>query len=85
MFVTVTKNLFYVHSQEFLAGVGIVHRDLASRNILMTDGKYLKVADFGLSREMKELYVSQCCTDLPYRWMAPEALTNKLYSEKSDV
>ena len=65
--------------------MGIVHRDLASRNILMTDGKYLKVADFGLSREMKELYVSQCFTDLPYRWMAPEALTSNLYSEKSDM
>ena len=51
----------------------------------MTTGKYLKLADFGLSRETKGVYVSQCFSDLPYRWMAPEALTKLTYTEKTDV
>ena len=51
----------------------------------MTIGKYLKVADFGLSRETKDVYVSQCFSNLPFRWMAPEALTQLTYTEKSDV
>ena len=65
--------------------MGILHRDLASRNVLMTIGKYLKVADFGLSRETEDVYVSQCFSNLPFRWMAPEALTHLTYTEKSDV
>jgi len=35
---------------KFVADCSIVHRDLASRNVLITPDKVLKVADFGLSR-----------------------------------
>ena len=51
----------------------------------MTIGKCLTLADFGLSRETKDVYISQCFSNLPFRWMAPEALTNLTYPEKSDV
>ena len=51
----------------------------------MTVGKYLKVADFGLSRESQQVYVSQCFSNLPFRWMAPEALNHQTYTEKTDV
>ncbi|PFX11229.1 Platelet-derived growth factor receptor alpha, partial [Stylophora pistillata] len=41
----------------YLSGKGLVHRDLAARNILVGHGKRLKIADFGLMREMyHELY-----------------------------
>ena len=52
---------------EFLVGLEILHRDLASRNILMTIGKYWKLADFGPSQETKGLYVTQCFSNLPFR------------------
>lgn len=33
-----------------LASVGLVHKDLAARNILISEGPKAKIADFGLSR-----------------------------------
>ena len=36
--------------QEFLSSLGIVHRDLACRNILVGEGKDLKISDFGMAR-----------------------------------
>ena len=62
-----------------------MHRDLACRNVLVGHGKILKIADFGLSKEIDGLYVSSHNTRLPVRWMAPEAITQRLFSEKSDV
>ena len=66
-----------------MVGLGILHRDLARKYILITIGKYLKFADFGLSQEVKDMYVTQCFINLLFRWMAPEALTQMTYTENS--
>ena len=71
--------------QEFLASLNVLHRDLACRNILMAHDKVLKLADFGLSRELENVYISKSFSSLPVRWMAPEAVAWKVYAEKSDV
>ena len=49
----------------------------------------IKVADFGLSVNTgtKEYYrsINDMGIKLPFRWMAPECLTDYMFSESSDV
>lgn len=48
----------------------------------------IKVADFGLSVNMgaKNYYrLTDMRVKLPVMWMAPESLSNYVFSEKSDV
>ncbi|CAL2046355.1 unnamed protein product [Caenorhabditis brenneri] len=75
---------------EYLAGIPCVHRDLALRNIFITDNKIVKIGDLGLARKhdkYKEYYNQKTYNDLPPR-MAPEIVgisINNKFSEKSDV
>lgn len=48
----------------------------------------VKVADFGLSRDLYRDYYYHCedkRAKLPCRWMAPESLERQVYSTKTDV
>ena len=51
-----------------------------------------KVGDFGLAREGSEYAIEPVNEDgtkkkmeLPWKWVAPEAATHKVFNEKSDV
>ena len=65
-----------------------IHRDLATRNVLVGEDYVMKVADFGLARDVynSEMYVKATSAGvLPVKWMALESLFDRLYTEKSDM
>jgi serine/threonine protein kinase len=67
----------------------IVHRDLATRNILVSTPLIPKVCDFGMSRLLGEDETAGTTEELrgPIKWQAPEQLrgARRAYSYKSDV
>ncbi|XP_055678063.1 fibroblast growth factor receptor homolog 1-like isoform X2 [Lutzomyia longipalpis] len=72
---------------EYLASRRCIHRDLAARNVLVSDDYVMKIADFGLARDIQDTDYYRKATNgrLPIKWMAPESLTDKFYDTKSDV
>jgi serine/threonine-protein kinase TNNI3K len=77
--VQVAHALTYLHSLD----VPVVHRDLKSRNILLTESLDAKVIDFGISCERQDVTMTAGVgTSL---WMAPEVMLGKRYDEKADV
>ncbi|XP_065204948.1 fibroblast growth factor receptor homolog 1-like [Planococcus citri] len=71
---------------DYLASLKCVHRDLAARNVLVCEDYVMKVADFGLARDIhySEYYRNSTKGRLPVKWMAPEALLQRVYTSKSD-
>nr|XP_058157574.1 fibroblast growth factor receptor 3 isoform X3 [Dasypus novemcinctus] len=72
---------------EYLASQKCIHRDLAARNVLVTEDNVMKIADFGLARDVHNLDYYKKTTNgrLPVKWMAPEALFDRVYTHQSDV
>eukprot|EP00050_Salpingoeca_kvevrii_P021561 m.112442 g.112442 ORF g.112442 m.112442 type:complete len:2312 (-) comp9396_c0_seq4:186-7121(-) len=73
------EGLAYMHS------IGVLHRDIAARNVLLGPDRRCKIADFGMSRD-SEVYYATPSSQVPLRWTAPEGLKDKRrFSTKSDV
>uniref|UniRef100_A0A8C1RLI1 Fibroblast growth factor receptor n=1 Tax=Cyprinus carpio TaxID=7962 RepID=A0A8C1RLI1_CYPCA len=72
---------------EYLASRKCIHRDLAARNVLVTEDSVMKIADFGLARDIHHIDYYKKTTNgrLPVKWMAPEALFDRIYTHQSDV
>ena len=73
--------------QEYLSSLGIIHCDLACRNILVGEGKSLKISDFGISRLLtaNDVYVKSSRGHQPWKWMAIESITKREFTSASDV
>ena len=83
-----TKSLYTILiKQEYLSSLKVVHRDLACRNILIGEGKILRITDFGMSRmvSMDDVYVKTSKGRLPLKWMAIESIIDREFTSASDV
>ena len=85
-FKLVDMSLQIADAMKYLSSCKFIHRDLAARNCLVGDNFLVKVADFGLSKNLYDscYYRFKGSAILPIRWMAPECFYGR-FSEKSDV
>ncbi|KAM9450860.1 macrophage colony-stimulating factor 1 receptor [Clarias gariepinus] len=72
---------------DFLASKNCIHRDVAARNVLLSDSLVAKICDFGLARDIMNdsNYVVRGNARLPVKWMSPESIFECLYTVQSDV
>ena len=71
--------------------IGIVHSDLAARNVILDKWLQAKIGAFGLARQGGEYTVETKNDDgtskklmLPWKWVAPEIVRYKVFSQASD-
>ncbi|EEY66790.1 protein kinase, putative [Phytophthora infestans T30-4] len=75
----VAHALTYLHSLE----TPVLHRDLKSKNVLLTSSLEAKLTDFGISREQADRTMTAGVgTSL---WMAPEVMLGERYDDKADM
>jgi len=75
-----SQALRYLESKNF------VHRDVAARNILVSNPECIKLGDFGLSRYMEDQnYYTASKGKLPIKWMAPESINFRRFTPATDV
>ncbi|GAB0092135.1 Mitogen-activated protein kinase kinase kinase [Sergentomyia squamirostris] len=87
---TTTKLISWSHQiasgMVFLSNSGIIHGDLASRNILLCDGNLVKICDFGLSKIKRESnYYFNPNRTMPMKWVALESFRDGKFSTYTDV
>ncbi|GLE07844.1 hypothetical protein PINS_up018550 [Pythium insidiosum] len=73
--------LTYLHSLD----APVVHRDLKSKNVLLTDSGDAKLTDFGVAREWDGDCATMTAGVGSLLWMAPEVMQGERYDEKADI
>ncbi|KYR01844.1 putative protein serine/threonine kinase [Tieghemostelium lacteum] len=77
--LNVLGGLGYLHSK------GIVHLDVKAANILLTEDKQIKMADFGVSQQLQTPYGHSNVLIGSPLYMAPELILKAPFSAKADV
>ncbi|XP_011607958.2 mitogen-activated protein kinase kinase kinase 20 [Takifugu rubripes] len=76
----IARGMHYLHSE---APVKVIHRDLKSRNVVVTADKVLKICDFGASKFLTHTTHMSLVGTFP--WMAPEVIQSLPVSETCDT
>lgn len=61
----------------YLEEKGIVHRDLAASNVLISEDNVAKVSDFGLAKQIMD-ETNKNGVRIRIKWTAPEAIRGKV-------
>uniref|UniRef100_A0A914HDW3 Non-specific protein-tyrosine kinase n=1 Tax=Globodera rostochiensis TaxID=31243 RepID=A0A914HDW3_GLORO len=77
MLLGAASGLEHIHQK------GIIHADVSARNCLYS-GRLVKISDFGLAVKGREKYVKEG-EQVPIKWMAPEAIRHRAFTQKTDV
>ncbi|KZC13496.1 Insulin receptor, partial [Dufourea novaeangliae] len=81
MAAEIADGMAYLESKKY------VHRDLAARNCMVSKDVVCKIGDFGMARDIYETDYYKIGRKglLPIRWMAPENLSDGVFTSDSDV
>jgi len=75
----ILNGLLYLHERN------VVHRDIKCSNILVHANGSVKLADFGLAKEMSKINMLRSCKGSVY-WMSPEVINpKKMYGPSADI
>jgi len=74
-----TKGLVHLHSRN------ILHLDIKSANILMTEDGVVKLADFGVSGKLQKPFINATNYVGSPLFMAPEIIRKDKYNSKADI
>uniref|UniRef100_A0A8C6TFX4 Protein kinase domain-containing protein n=1 Tax=Neogobius melanostomus TaxID=47308 RepID=A0A8C6TFX4_9GOBI len=78
--IQIAKGMHYLHAE---APIKVIHRDLKSRNVVMTTDRVLKICDFGASKFLSHTTHMTVVGTFP--WMAPEVIQSLPVSETCDT
>ncbi|XP_059152063.1 mitogen-activated protein kinase kinase kinase A-like isoform X2 [Physella acuta] len=74
---------------EFLHGNKIIHRDVKGDNVLLEDERHVRLTDFGISKNLRDVSSTSTSGVGTAKWMAPEVMNTgdgkPKYNERADI
>lgn len=75
----VLKALAYAHSKR------VIHRDITTNNMMLTESKIVKIMDFGLARVVNQLHSEQSIIGGTPYFMSPEQVEGAPIDHRTDI